>query len=148
MVRLNKIRLLSWQQRRVVLYAFCLINTIRLSLWLFPFGVVRRQLRTFLPNYKSDCSITGVISVLFIVQAVAIAANYSLGHPKCLARALTAQILLNQYGYSHNLHIGIAKNEARELEAHAWIEYRGQVIVGMLSNLDQFKTLAVRGVEL
>lgn len=147
MKRCDKLRKLSWQQRRALLYALLIINVIRLSLWFFSFGMIRQQLKTVLSRWVCSPQ-TEKISVAFIVQAISIAANYSPGKVKCLARALTAQLLLNRYGYSHNFHIGVTKNESQELEAHAWIEYRGQVIVGELSNLNQFRTLAIGGVKI
>ncbi len=144
MRRRDKLRCLSWQQRRVLMYAFLLLSAIRLALWLLPFGNIRRQLKTVMSVWV--CEKTGPISVKFIVWAVAIAGRYTPGSAKCLARALTTQLLLNRYGHRHQLHIGVAKNSSQVLEAHAWIEYQGQAIVGGLSNLAQFKSLSPTGV--
>ena len=147
MKKFDKLCRLSWQQRWVLLYAFVIINAVRLSLWLFSFGVIRQQLKKVMSAWT--CSLqTQKVAILFIVQAVVIVANYSPGTVKCLVRALTTQLLLNRYGYPHGLHIGVTKNDGQELEAHAWIEYRGQVIVGELSNLDKYQTLAVGGVKI
>lgn len=144
MRRLDKLRFLSWQQRRVLMYALLLLNAIRLALWLLPFGNIRRQIQIVMTVWI--CKETEPISVKFIVWAVAIAGRYTPGSAKCLARALTTQLLLNRYGHCYQLHIGVAKNSFQVLEAHAWIEYRGQAIVGGLSNLDQFKLLSPTGV--
>ena len=145
MRRRDKLRLLSWQQQRVLLYACLLLNMIRLALWLLPFGTIRRQLKTTMSFWVYEEA--KPISVNFVVWAVAIASRYAPGGAKCLARALTTQVLLNRYGHHHELHIGVAKNSSQALEAHAWIEYQGQAIVGGLSNLSQFKPLSPAGIK-
>lgn len=147
MRRHKKLSLLSWQQRRVLLYTFVIINTVRLLLWLFPFGMIRQQLRLFMSNWICRPQ-ARLVSVSFIVKAVTIGARYSPGKPMCLARALTTQVLLNRYRYSCSLRIGVTKNSKQKLEAHAWIEHRGQVIVGNLSNLSQFETFTTGGVKI
>ncbi len=145
MGRRDKLRLLSWQQRRVLLYAFLILNTVRLALWLLPFGTIRQQLQTVMSVWI--CSEKAKpVSVDFVAWAVSVAGYYAPGGAKCLARALTTQLLLNRYGYVHRLHIGVAKGESQMLEAHAWIEYEGRVVVGELRELDKFKTLSTAGV--
>jgi hypothetical protein len=49
--------------------------------------------------------------------------------------------LLNWYGYASELRIGVAKGEQGELEAHAWVEYQGKVIIGGLSTLSRYVPL-------
>lgn len=147
MRRHRKLSLLSWQQRRVLLYTFVIINTVRLLLWLFPLGMTRQQLKLFMSKWICRPQ-AKLVSVSFIVKAVEIAARYSPEKPMCLARALTTQVLLNRYRYSCSLRIGIHKNGDQKLEAHAWIEHHGQVIVGNLSNLNQFKTFTTGGVKI
>ena len=146
MRRRDKLRLLSWQQRWVLLYAFLLMNAIRLSLWLFPFGKVRRQLDVISATWVCDEK-TSSVSVSFIVWAVSVAGYYAPGGAKCLVRALTTELLLNRYGYVHKLHIGVAKGSSQTLEAHAWVEHQGRVIVGKLSDLSRFKLLSATGVR-
>ncbi|MGB7250548.1 MAG: lasso peptide biosynthesis B2 protein [Phormidesmis sp.] len=144
MRRRDKLRLLSWQQRRVLLYACFWLNAIRLALWLFPFGTIRRLLKNVMSVWLYEEA--KPVSVDFIVWTVAIAGAYAPGGAKCLARALTTQLLLHRYQHHYQLHIGVAKNAAQVLEAHAWIEYQGRVVVGGLSNLGQFKSLSPAGV--
>jgi hypothetical protein len=59
----------------------------------------------------------------------------------CLARALTTKVLMNQQGYTPQLRIGVTKGQAGKLEAHAWVDYQGQVVMGNLPNLSQFNAL-------
>ena len=56
----------------------------------------------------------------------------------CLPQALVGQRLLNRKGFDVQLKIGVLKNLDDRLSAHAWLEYRGRVILGDLRGLRQF----------
>ncbi len=146
MRQLNRLLSLSGNEFRVLLFACLLLNGIRLALWLFPFSFVRQKLTPFSTVWICQDE-NPPISVGFIRWTVHIAGRYTPGVAKCLVRALTAQLLLTRYGYPHQLHIGVAKSAADTLEAHAWIEYQGRVIVGQLNDLSRFKSLASEGIK-
>jgi len=49
----------------------------------------------------------------------------------CLTQALVLQYLLLRRGDdSAELHIGVKKNKDEELQAHAWVERKGYVLIG------------------
>ena len=146
MRQLNRLLKLSGSEFRVLLYACLLLNGLRLALWLFPFNFVRQKLAQLSAVWICRDE-NSSISVGFIGWTVHIASRYTPGVAKCLVRALTAQLLLTRYGYPHQLHIGVAKSAADTLEAHAWIEYQGRVIVGRLNNLSRFKSLSSEGIK-
>lgn len=50
-------------------------------------------------------------------------------HNPCLTEALVVQRFLRRRGYLSDLRFGVRKAQSR-LEAHAWVEYRGTVIIG------------------
>ena len=50
----------------------------------------------------------------------------------CLTQALGTQVLLGRRGHLTLIHIGVAKGEEGRLEAHAWLESRGKVVLGGL----------------
>ena len=139
---MNRIRRfwgLSGQKQRLLIYACLLLNGIRLALWLFSFNFVRRRLGD-LSTVWTRHPVGQPVSVALVAGAVAIAGRYTPGTARCLVRALTTQALLDHYGYPHQLHIGVMKNDL-SVEAHAWIEYQGRVVVGGLDNLQEFKPL-------
>ena len=60
----------------------------------------------------------------------------------CLAQGLAAQLLLSRQGYRARLYIGVAKDENERLEAHAWLEAQGRIVVGGKSvDLSRFAPL-------
>lgn len=70
-----------------------------------------------------------VIAPETIGRAIAIAGGY-VPYAACLTQALAAQALLRWHGYETSLRIGVARGEAGRLAAHAWVEHKGQVVVG------------------
>ena len=64
-----------------------------------------------------------------VAWAIDIAVGYVPG-ATCLVRALTAMSVLNLTGVRAKLQLGVRKTHAGCLEAHAWVETDGAVIVG------------------
>ena len=52
------------------------------------------------------------------------------GGKTCLPQALAAQVLLERCGYPARLRVGVVKGGEGQLEAHAWVESQGRIIVG------------------
>lgn len=140
MKQLRKFLALSVQCRILLGKALILIGLIRVGLWMIPFrrfnpliqGVITRTRRQEPSN---------IISVSDVIWAIETASYYFPGKPKCLARALTTQVLLNHYGHTCELRIGVAKTETEGFVAHAWIERDGQVLIGGDYNLSSLTLL-------
>lgn len=56
----------------------------------------------------------------------------------CLPRALAAHALLARRGIRTDLRIGVARTAGSPLEAHAWVEREGVVLLGELPDLSCF----------
>jgi Transglutaminase-like superfamily len=114
--------------RRLVLRAALLLGGIRLGLSLLPFTVLRGLLARVSvgPSRLDNASRSSVDRP---VWAVAAAGRYV---PKatCLVQALALQVLLMRQGYGGRLCIGVAKGQQGRLEAHAWVESQGRVLLG------------------
>lgn len=57
----------------------------------------------------------------------------------CLSSALALQHLLARSGHGSELHIGVA-DDAREFQAHAWLEREGRILIGEQDN-DRYSRL-------
>lgn len=146
MKRSKKLCILSWQQRRVLLYACLILNLLRLALWLLPFRVLKRHL-VAISSVWICLELNKPVSVDFVAWAVTVAGRYTPGGAMCLVKALTTQLLLSRYGYVHRLHIGVAKSDTQSFRAHAWVECQGRVVIGKLSDLGCFQPLPAIGIE-
>ena len=138
MRRLRKLVAITSSDRQILVSAILLLGSVRLGLWLLPFQTLRRFLagmtQTTSKLQKSDQSVDKII------WAVRVASRYLPGRVKCLARALTTQVLLERHGYPAQLQIGFAKGD-QGLEAHAWVESQGRIVIGGLKDIERYTTL-------
>ena len=125
MTSLVKFLHLPWGDRKLLVRAAALLLVIRLGLELLPFRVVRR----FALAGAAAEGTPACVPVERIAWAAATAARLMPG-ATCLARALAAESLLRQLGFAPTLHIGVAKGDDRTLDAHAWVECFGKVVIG------------------
>jgi hypothetical protein len=140
MKRLRKFLNFTPSDRYLLLSAALLLGLVRLGLWLLSFQTLQQVLaRLSQPTCKPQT--VDESSIEKIVWAVNVASSYTPGHVKCLARALTTQVLLNRCGYSPELRIGVAKGDKGKFEAHAWVENQGEIVIGHLSDLVRFTPL-------
>lgn len=125
--------------RILLIKTFVLLGMVRFGLWLLPFRILQRVLERLScnPNLTPAASIRASV-VNKIVWAIDISSRWMPGEVKCLARALTAEVLIRRRGYSPDLRIGVAKDENNHLEAHAWLELQGYVVIGLLPDLQRF----------
>lgn len=147
MRRMRNFLRLSAGDRQLLINTVFLLAIVRLGLYLLPLRIRLKLLRRVnqVSEKSNDTQQASVNKITWAVNAVS---RYIPG-VKCLARALTTQVLMNRYGYSPELRIGVAKTEAGKLEAHAWIEYQGKVAIGNLLDLPRFIPLpSLEGVKL
>ncbi|MEO0374624.1 MAG: lasso peptide biosynthesis B2 protein [Cyanobacteria bacterium P01_A01_bin.17] len=137
------------RDRLLLLKAFVLLGLVRLGLWRLSFKRLQQVLHKI--SHSPQASPVASIrcsSIHKIVWAVDVSGHLMPGHVKCLARALTAQVLMSRRGYTPDLRIGVAKDQNNCLEAHAWIELEGSVVIGLLPDLKRFVPMPSLGVDL
>ena len=66
-----------------------------------------------------------------VAAAVLAASRLLPGTSSCLAQALAARILLRRQGLPCEIRIGVNRTSHGGIEAHAWLESEGQVILGV-----------------
>ncbi|BAZ43121.1 hypothetical protein NIES4102_01170 [Chondrocystis sp. NIES-4102] len=124
---------------------FVLLALVRLGLWRVTFSNLRRFLLSIQTKYHFfyRCN-----SIEKLIWAVNVSSRYMPGNVKCLARALTTEVLLSCNDYAANLKIGVAKENTGKLEAHAWVESQGRVLIGDLTDLDRYRILPLPPLDL
>lgn len=149
MKRLRKFLHLNPSDRQLLIKTFILLGLVRLGLMLLPFETLWQLLasisRATPQPQHLEVNSDRVSTLGKIVGAVNLSSRYTPGGAKCLARALTTQVLMSRRGYSPELRIGVAKGKEGILEAHAWVENQGQVVIGHLENLSHFTPLPAFG---
>jgi hypothetical protein len=124
---------------RLFLWSFAVVVTIRLKL------LRGSQFCLQAPFRQPSRSGTSSHSPGEIAWAVRVASSYV---PKatCLVQALAAEWILARCGYASRLHIGVARAEpsgGRGLDAHAWLECGGRVLLGG-AGADRYQDLFTR----
>lgn len=137
MKRLLKFLRLKNSDRHLLINTFTVLVFVNLGLWLLPFNTLR-QILDKISQPNSHLEQTPLTKIIWAVDA---STRYIPGGAKCLARALTCQVMMIRRSYSPELRIGVAKTETGKFEAHAWIESQGQVVIGYLNNLSSFTPL-------
>ena len=106
-----------------------LVVVVRLSLTVLPFVLVRRMLGSL--KSLRWCWLAGG-SPEHAVWMVKTAARFVPG-ATCLTQALATDILYAFQGEAAEIRFGVSRGVARSaahLEAHAWVESRGKIILG------------------
>ncbi len=124
----------------LLLSTFFCLTKVRLGLQLLSFRAIHQKLiKPYRASYPYPFS--PLPSVNKVVWAVNVSSRYMPGRVKCLARALTTQMVASRLGYGLDLHIGVTKASHGQLEAHAWVVYQGAVVIGDLPDIHRFVPL-------
>jgi hypothetical protein len=125
MRRLRRLLRLPAAERWLVVRVAALLAAVRLALVLLGWPVVRRLAA------RAARPVPGAAAVppARLQRAVERAGRHVPG-ATCLVQAIALQILLGRRGQATDLRLGVAHGEGRRLEAHAWLESDGRVLVG------------------
>lgn len=131
-------------ERHLLLKTWAILWSFRLALWILPFRYFKRFLENQEPRTEK-ISETDVIQVQRVVWAIQTTSRHVPNGRNCLLKAISASYLLRRLGYPSELHIGVNRSDVGELDAHAWIVFNGEVIIGDLQDLSQFNALLPKG---
>ncbi|MEE8379133.1 MAG: lasso peptide biosynthesis B2 protein, partial [Gammaproteobacteria bacterium] len=124
----------------IILVAVFMLPLIALSLELSGFNKTKNRMSRLIPNRtdgiparEDDLSRAQLIS-----RAVAIAGNHGLFKANCLKQSLLLWWLLARRGILSELKLGTQKIPQDTFSAHAWVEYRGNVLVDTVDVGERF----------
>jgi hypothetical protein len=147
MDRLRKFVRLTPLERGLLIKAMLLLGLIGLGLRLVPFAALWRILaRMSRPTTKTSGKAEGAY-VRGVTWAVSTAGRHMPRRAGCLGQALAAKALLSRRGIQARLCIGVDRPGERTLHAHAWVEFRGAVVVGEADDLSRYTVLRARDSE-
>ena len=115
------------------LRAYVLVWFIRLALWVRPFPKMHAWATKVRQSKMGEHPLDSR-SVYKVVWAVSAAAR-RVPKATCLTQALATQIMLGRRGHKTSLQFGAVK-AGDKLEAHAWIERDGNVLIGFNDNFN------------
>lgn len=105
--------------------AVAVLALVRVGLWILPFKTVGRM--TAGTTARRDNNPAGTAQR--VSRAIPSSARMIPG-ASCLTQALAAEVLMRRRGCPCALRLGVARNAAGDLRAHAWLESNGISVVG------------------
>lgn len=127
MAAIRKFLRLPWQEQCLLLGAALWLSLIRLGLVLFPFPTLQSALdlagRRGAPRWLRPNEDRIAWAVMTASRRLPLAST-------CLTQALAARVMLARRALPAQIVIGVARAPEGNLEAHAWLEYGGRVLVG------------------
>lgn len=129
---------LPWRERRWVAEAAVLLPSVHLLQQALPFrrwrSLLTRSLRP--PPRAADGPRPEELA-----RAVERARRRLPGEYKCLPSAYALHLLLHRHGYASLVQVGVAHGAGGAVEAHAWVEHDGRILIGGLADLARFVPL-------
>ena len=113
----------SSAEYRLLAHSVWLLARARLALWVLPFQRARR----IATSVRRSNGRSGTREQ--IRWAISVGRRFVPG-ANCLPQALAAEALLVRNGYPVTLRVGVVKVGRDRLEAHAWVESDGRLVVG------------------
>ena len=129
---------LRFSEKFLLFRIWCILIIVRLALAMKPFKNVREWLQGY-SNPKKN--LEKKITAERISWLVDVAGRFVFRDKPCLTTALVLQMLLARRGYQSNIKLGIRKNESGKIEAHAWLLLDGEIVIGNIPDLDEFKEM-------
>ena len=125
---LQKLHRLSPRERSFLIRSWCAVLCIDIALRCLPFTRIAsfcRRLRAT-GNDRNAPSLPPVTHLAWLVN---VAGRYSPLGTSCLKEALALSWLMSRRGAATTLRIGVTRHHGK-LNAHAWLEQNGRVILG------------------
>jgi len=141
--RLRRFVALPAGDRRLLVRAALVVGAFRVGVRVVPFGVLRRLGARAAGGSGAEPRGPARWAPQAIAWAVAVASSHVPGADTCLVRALAARVLLVRAGHPACIRIGVSRGAGDRLQAHAWVESRGAIVIGE-SGRDRYVLLGTR----
>lgn len=137
----NKLKSLSLLEWQILVTSVILLPLVALTLHLFGFKRTQQFMKSFSFSPKSfQQEDQKLQDGQTIARMISIAATHSVYKANCLKKSLMLWWLLRRRGISADLRIGVQKENGR-LNAHAWVEINGMVLIDDVNTIQGFFTL-------
>lgn len=139
--RLLRLVFSSAHERAMILRSIFWLTYYRLGLWLFPSIVIRNAVNDLTDSSGNNRPADKAL-VYEVVRSVRRCSRY-VPSASCLTQAVAAKTVLKRYGQPSMLKIGVAPIDST-IEAHAWVEIDGRIVLGRLPQQARFSVMNSR----
>jgi hypothetical protein len=138
----------GWRQvrracRPLIFEAFTLLALLRCALFGASYARVRRTLDFWLPARRPASHRQTPQRAHEIASAVSAVSRHLPWLTTCLIDALAVEAMLRRRGFEPILRFGVRGRDPGQpsLQAHAWVECAGSIVVGDLAELSEYSRL-------
>lgn len=132
------------RDRLLLLQAWWLLLGLDLALRTLPFRRVQDWVEPSRWSKNNPAPGQAEVDIPHTSDFLDRAARHHLYPMTCLRRSLALQWLLSRQGLDTSLQFGVRRENGR-LQAHAWLEYQGQVIGDTRLSEEQYARLKAKG---
>ena len=140
---------LDRSERRLVIEAAALLTLVGAALSVGGFARSRpllewcaRKRGVFRTSAPGECVPASVEPSAVAWAVTAAASRFPFRH-SCLVKALATDVMLKRRGLPSSIFVGVRRRQiAAPLDAHAWVESGGAVVIGALDDLRDFTVLS------
>ena len=138
---------LEASRRSLVIEAAAWLLLARVGLWLCSYTRLRRALGLLASRTRIVPS-PSPAAHLDVAWAVTAAGRRLPLETTCLVEALATDTMLRRRHHPSELRFGVRRDERRpRLDAHAWVECEGEVVIGIVDNLDDYSPLRAAATQ-
>jgi len=139
--RLNKFWQLTGYERFLLLEASFWLGVSRLAILTVPFRRITPYLGRHMACSPEKIDLESRETARRIAWAVNTAGRHLPWECRCLAQAVTGKWMLRRRGIPATLYLGLAKDDAKQLNAHAWLR-SGDVILTGREEINRFTVIS------
>ena len=107
--------------------------------WILPFKSWQALL---LKSEQPTKRVRSELSLEKISWLVMVASSF-VPRSSCLTRAIVTKRLAERHGYLLDISLGVKRMDKGLFAAHAWIEHKGEVLIGQQVKLDSYSKLYI-----
>jgi len=104
-----------------------------------------RKIAPILGKEQEDISVNEdnyTAEIKRISKAVKTVSRNTPWESKCLVQALTAKYMLKKRGIKSTVYFGVAKDEEKDIKAHAWIKSNDIILTGK-TGMDNYNVISI-----
>ncbi len=129
-------------ERRLLAEAASLLVAARTALWIFPYRWTQRRFSVPVSRARRVADEAVAAGLAADVALAVRRASRGVPAASCLTQALATRAMLGRHGVTCTLCFGVAKRDDGMLEAHAWVEHAGRVVIGRVPDMERFARLS------
>ena len=118
------------REKRLILEATLFLGLARFAILFIPFKVKARYLGAHMKKTPNRPVATHKNALIAVARAIQTAGRHAPWECVCLGRSIAGKLMLNRRKIPATLYLGVAKDDDKNLIAHAWLRSGDMMVTG------------------